>query len=84
MACHASCVARRTSYVTRRTSHVTRHTSHVTRHTSHITRHAGQLLPLPLAELERQYWAAIASNDSSIAVEYVCCVLQCWCASAKV
>jgi hypothetical protein len=30
----------------------------------------GQLLPLPLSELERQYWEAITSNDQNIAVEY--------------
>ncbi len=33
-------------------------------------RSRGQLLPQPLAELERQYWEAITSNDQNIAVEY--------------
>jgi hypothetical protein len=34
-------------------------------------RSRGQLLPLPLAELERQYWEAITSNNQNIAVECV-------------
>ena len=32
-------------------------------------RSRGQLLPLPLAELEQQYWEAITSNNQHIAVE---------------
>jgi len=43
-------------------------------------RSRGQLLSQPLAELERQYWEAIASNNQSIAVE--CAVSKiCYCFS---
>jgi hypothetical protein len=37
-------------------------------------RSRGQLLPLSLAELEKQYWEAITSNNQNIAVE--CVTLQ--------
>jgi hypothetical protein len=33
-------------------------------------RSRGQLLPQSLAELEKQYWDAIASNNQNLAVEY--------------
>lgn len=36
------------------------------------SRSRGQSTPQPLAELEKQYWEAITSNNQSIAVECVC------------